>query len=56
MQVLSKVEASLECNQVLLRPEANNFTEVATLACKGKCSFHFKSILLNSHHFLLRAI
>lgn len=35
MQVLSKVEVSLEFNQVPLRPEAKNFTEVATLACRG---------------------
>uniref|UniRef100_A0A669BMI4 Transmembrane 131 like n=1 Tax=Oreochromis niloticus TaxID=8128 RepID=A0A669BMI4_ORENI len=35
MQVLSKVEASLDFNQVLLTPEAKNFTEVATLACRG---------------------
>ncbi|XP_030592587.1 transmembrane protein 131-like isoform X2 [Archocentrus centrarchus] len=35
MQVLSKVEASLDFNQVLLTPEAKNFTKVATLACRG---------------------
>ncbi|XP_029949693.1 transmembrane protein 131-like isoform X2 [Salarias fasciatus] len=47
MQVLSKVEASLDFNQALLRPEAKNFTEVATIACRGslpghgaKCSSH----------------
>ncbi|XP_068445189.1 transmembrane protein 131-like isoform X1 [Clinocottus analis] len=40
MQVLSKVEASLEFNQVLLRPEAKNFTEVATLACRGSSAGH----------------
>lgn len=40
MQVLSKVEASLEFNQILLRPEAKNFTEVATLACKGSSPGH----------------
>ncbi|XP_031718899.1 transmembrane protein 131-like isoform X3 [Anarrhichthys ocellatus] len=40
MQVLSKVEASLEFNQVLLRPEAKNFTEVATLACRGASPGH----------------
>ncbi|KAK5865755.1 hypothetical protein PBY51_020000 [Eleginops maclovinus] len=49
MQVLLKVEASLDCNQVLLRPEAKNFTEVATLACTdslpghvGKCMNHIR--------------
>ncbi|XP_042280375.1 transmembrane protein 131-like isoform X2 [Thunnus maccoyii] len=40
MQVLSKVEASLEFNQVLLRPEAKNFTEVATLACRSSLPGH----------------
>ncbi|XP_018558740.1 transmembrane protein 131-like [Lates calcarifer] len=40
MQVLSKVEASLEFNQVPLRPEAKNFTEVASLACRGSLPGH----------------
>ncbi|XP_070683632.1 transmembrane protein 131-like isoform X2 [Pempheris klunzingeri] len=40
MQVLSKVEASLEFNQVPLRPEAKNFTEVAALACRGSLPGH----------------
>ncbi|XP_019130464.2 transmembrane protein 131-like isoform X3 [Larimichthys crocea] len=40
MQVLSKVEASLDFNQVLLRPEAKNFTEVAALACRGSLPGH----------------
>ncbi|KAL7404333.1 hypothetical protein ABVT39_013269 [Epinephelus coioides] len=40
MQVLSKVEASLEFNQVLLRPEAKNFTKVAALACRGSMPGH----------------
>ncbi|KAM7419551.1 hypothetical protein PAMA_016589 [Pampus argenteus] len=40
MQVLSKVEASLEFKQVLLRPEAKNFTQVATLACRGSLPGH----------------
>ncbi|KAM7394502.1 hypothetical protein PAMP_021301 [Pampus punctatissimus] len=40
MQMLSKVEASLEFNQVLLRPEAKNFTQVATLACRGSLPGH----------------
>lgn len=35
MQVLSKVEASLNVHQTLLRPEAKNFTQVATLSCRG---------------------
>ncbi|XP_074549951.1 transmembrane protein 131-like isoform X2 [Halichoeres trimaculatus] len=53
MQVLSKVEASLEFNQVLLQPEAKNFTEVATLACRGslpghgrKCTSHISLKIL----------
>ncbi|XP_029364736.1 transmembrane protein 131-like isoform X1 [Echeneis naucrates] len=40
MQVLSKVEASLEFNQVLLKPEAKNFTEVATLVCRDSLPGH----------------
>ncbi|XP_068177838.1 transmembrane protein 131-like isoform X3 [Antennarius striatus] len=40
MQVLTKVEASLEFNQILLRPEAKNFTEVAALACRGSLPGH----------------
>ncbi|XP_059199246.1 transmembrane protein 131-like [Centropristis striata] len=55
MQVLSKVEASLEFNQVLLRPEAKNFTEVATLACRGsvpgnggKCINHISLKILGN--------
>ncbi|XP_070772139.1 transmembrane protein 131-like [Enoplosus armatus] len=55
MQVLSKVEASLEFNQVPLRPEAKNFTEVATLACTGsmpghgrKCKSHISLKILGN--------
>ncbi|XP_015232839.1 PREDICTED: transmembrane protein 131-like [Cyprinodon variegatus] len=40
IQVLSKVEASLNFNKVLLRPEAKNFTQVATLACTGLLPGH----------------
>ncbi|XP_062244055.1 transmembrane protein 131-like isoform X2 [Platichthys flesus] len=40
MQVLSKGEVSLEVNQVHLRPEAKNFTEVATLGCRGSLPGH----------------
>ncbi|XP_037545643.1 transmembrane protein 131-like [Nematolebias whitei] len=40
MQVLSKVEASLNFNQVLLKPESKNFTQVATLACKSSLPDH----------------
>ncbi|XP_061626572.1 transmembrane protein 131-like isoform X1 [Phyllopteryx taeniolatus] len=40
MQVLSKVEASLEINRVVLRSEAKNFTEVATLTCRGSMPGH----------------
>ncbi|XP_024914140.1 transmembrane protein 131-like isoform X4 [Cynoglossus semilaevis] len=35
VQVLSKVEVNLEFNQVPLRPEAKNLSEVATLTCRG---------------------
>lgn len=52
IQLLSKVEASLEINQVVLRPEAKNFTEVATLACRGDHSFQLKYLLLIYHHIL----
>lgn len=38
--MLSKVDANLEFNEVLLRSEAKNFTEVATLTCRGGYSFH----------------
>ncbi|CAL1601009.1 unnamed protein product [Knipowitschia caucasica] len=40
MQVLSKVEASLDINQALLRPEAKNLTQVATLSCRGSVPGH----------------
>uniref|UniRef100_A0A3P9M970 Transmembrane 131 like n=1 Tax=Oryzias latipes TaxID=8090 RepID=A0A3P9M970_ORYLA len=40
MQVLSKVEINLDINQVLLIPEAKNFTEVAAFSCKGSLSGH----------------
>nr|XP_020469976.1 transmembrane protein 131-like [Monopterus albus] len=40
VRVLSEVEASLEFQQVALRPEAKNFTEVATLACRGSLPAH----------------
>ncbi|XP_054634193.1 transmembrane protein 131-like isoform X3 [Dunckerocampus dactyliophorus] len=40
MQVLSKVDASLQFNRVLLKSEAKNFTEVATLTCRGSMSGH----------------
>ncbi|KAM4604313.1 transmembrane protein 131-like isoform 2-T2 [Polymixia lowei] len=55
MQVLSKVDASLEFNPVLLRPEAKNFTQVATLACRGslpgqgrRCSTHISLQILGN--------
>ncbi|XP_037328273.2 transmembrane protein 131-like isoform X1 [Pungitius pungitius] len=53
MQVLSKVEANLEFNQVLLRQEAKNFTEVATLTCGGsgrggKCMNHISLKILGN--------
>ncbi|KAM3864937.1 transmembrane protein 131-like [Diretmus argenteus] len=56
MQVLSKVDASLEFNQVPLRPEAKNFTQVATLACRGslpghgrRCSSHISLQIQGNH-------
>ncbi|XP_068607189.1 transmembrane protein 131-like [Brachionichthys hirsutus] len=62
MQVLSKVEAGLEFNQIVLRPEAKNFTQVAALACRGslpgygrKCVNHVTLKLLetgSTHRFL----
>lgn len=39
MQVLTKVETSLKFNQIMLRSEAKNFTEVAALACRGENLF-----------------
>nr|XP_040042013.1 transmembrane protein 131-like isoform X1 [Gasterosteus aculeatus aculeatus] len=53
MQVQSKVEANLEFNQVLLRQEAKNFTEVATLTCGGsghggKCMNHISLKILGN--------
>lgn len=41
MQVLTKVETSLKFNQILLRSEAKNFTEVAALTCRGENLFMF---------------
>lgn len=49
MQVQSKVEANLEFNQVLLRQEAKNFTEVATLTCGGDHSSIFKYFFLSMY-------
>nr|XP_057922112.1 transmembrane protein 131-like isoform X2 [Doryrhamphus excisus] len=40
MQLLSKVDANLQFNRVLLRSEAKNFTEVATLTCRGSMPGH----------------
>ncbi|KAK2817259.1 hypothetical protein Q5P01_025450 [Channa striata] len=40
MQVLSKLEANLGFHQVPLRPEAKNFTEVATISCRGSLPGH----------------
>ncbi|XP_061102427.1 transmembrane protein 131-like isoform X2 [Conger conger] len=56
MQVLSDGESSLQFKQILLKASATNFTQVATLACRGsvpapdtKCSTHTSlSILRNS--------
>ncbi|XP_076001498.1 transmembrane protein 131-like isoform X2 [Genypterus blacodes] len=45
MQVLSKVDADLEFNQILLRPDTKNFTEVATLACRGSLPGHERKCL-----------
>ncbi|KAF7223490.1 KIAA0922-like protein [Nothobranchius furzeri] len=55
MQMLMKVEASLNFNQVLLKPEAKNFTQVATLACRSslpghgqKCTSHISLKILGN--------
>ncbi|XP_056442409.1 transmembrane protein 131-like isoform X4 [Gadus chalcogrammus] len=55
MQVLSKVEAGLEFNQLLLKPEAKNFTQVATVECRGsspgqgnRCSRHISLQVLGN--------
>lgn len=50
LQVLSKVEASLDVHQVRLRPEAKNFTQVATLSCRGD---YYSEILLKDHVFFV---
>ncbi|XP_061769349.1 transmembrane protein 131-like isoform X3 [Nerophis ophidion] len=61
MQVLSKMDANLQFNRVLLRSEAKNFTEVATLTCRGsmpgqgsKCVSHISLRVLGNqttHNF-----
>ncbi|XP_067353753.1 transmembrane protein 131-like isoform X2 [Channa argus] len=45
MQLLSKVEANLEFHQVPLRPEAKNFTKVATISCRGSLPGHGRKCL-----------
>ncbi|XP_029005827.1 transmembrane protein 131-like isoform X2 [Betta splendens] len=40
LQVLSKAEVNLDIHQVSLRPEAKNFTEVATLSCRDSVPGH----------------
>ncbi|XP_077575728.1 transmembrane protein 131-like isoform X1 [Stigmatopora nigra] len=40
IQLLSKVDAKLEINTVLLQSEAKNFTEVASLTCRGPIPGH----------------
>ncbi|KAG9344072.1 hypothetical protein JZ751_012552 [Albula glossodonta] len=55
MHILSDVESSVEFKQVLLKASANNFTQVATLVCKGsepaveaKCSTQMSVSVLRS--------
>ncbi|XP_061130168.1 transmembrane protein 131-like isoform X3 [Syngnathus typhle] len=53
MHLLSKVDAALETNRVLLRSEAKNFTQVATLTCRGsghgsKCVRHISVKVLGN--------
>lgn len=48
MQVLSKVETSLNFNKVLLRPEAKNFTQVASLTCRGELSSFLEAASLSN--------
>lgn len=51
--MLSKVEASLQFNHVLLRPEAKNFTEVASLVCRGEnCSLYLILTYLETHNLI----
>uniref|UniRef100_A0AAZ3S0P4 Transmembrane protein 131-like n=1 Tax=Oncorhynchus tshawytscha TaxID=74940 RepID=A0AAZ3S0P4_ONCTS len=56
MQLLSKVDSALEFSPVLLRTSATNFTQVATLACRGslpgqgrRCSSHISLLVLGNH-------
>ncbi|KAJ8335646.1 hypothetical protein SKAU_G00389880 [Synaphobranchus kaupii] len=56
MQLLSDVESTVEFKQILLKASATNFTQVATLVCRGSvpapettCSTHVSlSVLRNS--------
>lgn len=56
MQVLSKVEAGLNFNQVLLKPESKNFTQVATLACKSNDYVLFNVFLSKIIFFVVKQL
>lgn len=45
--MLTKVEMSLKFNQILLKSEAKNFTEVAALACRGETLFSYYYFPIN---------
>ncbi|XP_070302408.1 transmembrane protein 131-like isoform X6 [Salvelinus sp. IW2-2015] len=56
IQLLSKVDSTLEFSPVLLRASATNFTEVATLACRGslpgqgrRCSSHISLQVMGNY-------
>ncbi|XP_045070096.1 transmembrane protein 131-like [Coregonus clupeaformis] len=56
MELLSEVDSTLEFSPVLLRASATNFTQVATLACRGslpgqgrRCSSHISLQVLGNH-------
>ncbi|XP_010897507.2 transmembrane protein 131-like [Esox lucius] len=56
LQLLSKVDSPLEFNPVPLRASSTNFTQVATLACRGslpgqgrRCSSHISLEVLGNH-------
>lgn len=45
--MLTKVEMSFKFNQILLKSEAKNFTEVAALACRGENPFSNDHFAIN---------
>ncbi|KAM8842276.1 transmembrane protein 131-like isoform 1-T1 [Synchiropus picturatus] len=53
MQVLSKVDASLDYNRLLLRSDAKNFTQIATLICRGSSPGSGRKCI---HHISLKVL